>query len=62
MNLNEKIRILVADDNKEFGDTLVSYLEKEENFEVVGIARDGNQAVDEITMMILFCLISLCHI
>lgn len=51
MNLNEKIRILVADDNKEFGDTLVSYLEKEENFEVVGIARDGNQAVDEITMM-----------
>ena len=51
MNLNEKIRILVADDNKEFGDTLVSYLEKEENFEVVGIARDGNQAFDEITMM-----------
>ena len=51
MDLNEKIRILVADDNKEFGDTLVSYLEKEENFEVVGIARDGNQAVDEITMM-----------
>ena len=49
--MNEKIRILVADDNKEFGDTLVSYLEKEENFEVVGIARDGNQAVDEITMM-----------
>ena len=51
MNLNEKIRILVADDNKEFGDTLVSYLEKEGDFEVVGIARDGNQAVDQITMM-----------
>ena len=51
MDLNEKVRILVADDNREFGDTLVGYLEKEEDFEVIGIARDGNQAVEQITMM-----------
>ncbi len=46
--MNEKIRVLVADDNKEFTATLVSYLSKEENMEVIDVARDGNEALDKI--------------
>ena len=46
--MNEKIRVLVADDNREFASTLVSYLSKEEDMEVVDIARDGNEAFEKI--------------
>lgn len=44
--MNEKITVLVADDNNDFTITLSSYLEKEEDMEIVGIARDGNEAYD----------------
>lgn len=46
--MNEKIRVLVADDNQEFATTLVNYLEKEEDMEVVAIAKDGTEAYEKI--------------
>ncbi len=46
--MNEKIKVLVADDNREFSATLVSYLSKEEDMEVVEVARDGNEAFEKI--------------
>ena len=46
--MKEKISILIADDNNDFAMTLVNYLEKEENMEVIGIAKDGKEACDMI--------------
>lgn len=44
----EKIKVLIADDNIEFAITLNGYLEKEENMEVIGMAKDGNEAFQMI--------------
>ena len=44
--VNEKITVLVADDNSDFTMTLSSYLEKEEQIQIVGIAKDGNEAYE----------------
>lgn len=44
--MSEKMRVLVADDNNDFTMTLSNYLEKEEEIEIVGIAKDGNEAYD----------------
>ena len=46
--MKEKISILIADDNQDFSATLVNYLEKEEDMEVIGIAKDGKEACDMI--------------
>ena len=46
--MKEKIKILIADDNAEFTATLKSYLGKEEDMEIVGVAKDGNEAFDLI--------------
>ena len=46
--MKEKMTILLADDNPDFARTVVSYLEKEEDMEVIGIAKDGREAVDMI--------------
>jgi len=46
--VSEKIRILVADDNREFSSTLISYLSKEEDMEVIDTAKDGSEAFDKI--------------
>jgi two-component system response regulator (stage 0 sporulation protein A) len=46
--MKEIIKILVADDNIEFGDLLSKYLSCHDNMEVVGIARDGVQTIDMI--------------
>ncbi len=46
--MNEKITVLVADDNADFTTTLSNYLQKEEQIEIVGIARDGNEAVEKV--------------
>ena len=46
--MSEKIKILVSDDNQDFATTLVSYLSKDEDLEVVGIARDGQDAFNQI--------------
>ena len=42
--MNDKIRVLIADDNVEFAMTLNDYLQKENEMEVVGMAKDGNEA------------------
>ncbi len=44
--MNEKIRVLVADDNNDFTMTLSNYLAQEDEMEIVGIAKDGNEAYD----------------
>ena len=46
--MKEKITVLVADDNNEFAMTLMSYLEKDEDMEVVGRAKDGEEAYEMI--------------
>ena len=46
--MNEKITILIADDNADFATTLVGHLSKENDMEVVGIARDGKEAYEKI--------------
>ncbi|SHI93173.1 sporulation transcription factor Spo0A [Lutispora thermophila] len=44
-----KIKILIADDNKDFCSILSEYLELQDDFEVVGTAKDGIEALDLIT-------------
>ncbi len=51
MGLNKKkIKVLIADDNKEFCDILNEYLVTQADLEVVGIANDGLQALDLMTV------------
>ena len=44
--MNEKITVLIADDNEEFSKTLATYLTNQEDMEIVGIAKDGTEALD----------------
>ena len=46
--MKEKTTILIADDNQEFSMTLASFLDKQDEIEVVGVAKDGNEAIDII--------------
>ena len=46
--MKEKVTVLIADDNQEFAKTLASYLDRQNDMEVVGIAKDGLEAVDII--------------
>ena len=46
--MKEKLTIVIADDNHEFSMTLASYLEKQEDMEVISICKDGNEAVEVI--------------
>lgn len=45
----EKTKILIADDNREFCDILSKFLSMDNDFEVVGIAKDGLEALDKLT-------------
>ena len=47
--MNDKITILIADDNPEFAKTLTSYIEEDNEFKIIAIARDGKEAVEMIT-------------
>lgn len=47
--LAKKIQVVIADDNREFGDILCEYLNNQNDIEVVGVARDGLEAFDLIT-------------
>mgnify|MGYP004494844759 FL=1 len=44
--MKEKITVLIADDNQEFSRTLATYLKNEEDMEIIGIAKDGLEAID----------------
>ena len=46
--MKDKISILIADDNPEFAKTLTNYIERDEELEVIAVARDGKQAVEMI--------------
>ncbi len=46
--MKEKITVLIADDNREFVNTLVGHLEQEENMEVIALAKDGEEAYEMI--------------
>ena len=46
--MKEKITVLIADDNEEFSKTLATYLTNQEDMEIIGIAKDGTEALDLI--------------
>jgi len=46
--MDKKISILMADDNREFCDAIISYLSKQDDLEVVGVAYDGLDAFNKI--------------
>ena len=46
--MNEKIKVLIADDNYDFGITLKKFLGKDEEIEIVGVATDGEEAYSQI--------------
>lgn len=50
--VTKKIQVAIADDNREFGDILCEYLSSQSDIEVVGVARDGVEAVELITAKI----------
>jgi len=44
----KKIQVIIADDNKEFSEILSEYLNEQGDIEVVGTAKDGNEACELI--------------
>lgn len=46
--MKDEISVLIADDNVEFGDLLHEKFSQEYDMQVVGVARDGIQAIDMI--------------
>ena len=46
--MRDKITVLIADDNPDFANNLTSYIEKDEELEIIAIARDGKEAVEMI--------------
>lgn len=42
----EKIKIAIADDNKDFCNIIGEFLEQQEDMEVVGVAKDGMEAIE----------------
>ena len=46
--MKEKIKILIADDNMEFVSTLTTYFSSQEDVEIVGTAKDGQEAFNKI--------------
>jgi len=44
--VKEKIKILIADDNVDFCDILCEYLSKQDDLEIIGVAKDGLEAID----------------
>lgn len=42
------IKVIIADDNKDFCDIISGYLEKQEDMNVVGVANDGLETIDLI--------------
>lgn len=49
--MKEKITVLLADDNGEFAKKLAGYVNQEEDMEVIGIARDGNEAYNMVSTL-----------
>ena len=47
--MKDKITILIADDNQDFANTLTSYIEEDNELEIIAVARDGKEAVEMIS-------------
>ena len=47
--MKEKLTVLIADDNQDFSHTLSSYINAQEDMEVIGMAKDGNEATEMIS-------------
>lgn len=45
---DKKIQVIIADDNKEFSEILSEYLNNQGDIEVIGTAKDGNEACELI--------------
>lgn len=46
--MDEKIKVLITDDNKDFCDIMAQFLKRQNDIEVVGIANDGLSSLDLI--------------
>lgn len=46
--LDQKMKILIADDNKDFSDILMEFINRQEDMEVVDVASNGEQACELI--------------
>ena len=46
--MKDKITVLIADDNPDFANNLTSYIEEDDELEIIAIARDGKEAVEMI--------------
>ena len=47
--MREKTTVFIADDNQDFSQTLANYIREQEDMEVIGIAKDGEEAVEMLT-------------
>ena len=47
--MKDKITVLIADDNQEFSQTLASYIDSQDDMEVIAKAKDGTEVIDIIT-------------
>ena len=47
--MKDKITVLISDDNNEFAATLSKYLENDDVIQVVGVAKDGEEALSIIS-------------
>ena len=47
--MREKTKVLSADDNPEFSNTLTTYINNQEDMEVVAKVKDGEEAIEVIT-------------
>ncbi|MCL2047720.1 MAG: sporulation transcription factor Spo0A [Defluviitaleaceae bacterium] len=45
---DKKMTLLMADDNKEFCDAIINFLERQPDMEVIGVAYDGMEACEKI--------------
>ena len=50
--MREKTRVLIADDNQEFSRTLTTYINNQEDMEVVAKAKDGEEAIEMISNLL----------
>ncbi|HHY24220.1 MAG TPA: sporulation transcription factor Spo0A [Clostridiaceae bacterium] len=50
--VENKIRVVIADDNKEFSEILKEYIDSQDDIEVIGMAGDGFEAFDLISNLL----------
>ena len=46
--MGEKISVLIADDNQEFSYTLSTYINSQDDMEIIGMAKDGKEAIEMV--------------